>query len=303
MHGVIPRAAGSNPASSASISSFPKISAQSIYKNFGKIKALQAVSFSIHKGELFALLGPNGAGKTTLIKILAGIIPPDKGQVLIDGKDFFKDISTFKKEIGVVPQTINLEPELSLEENLLIHGLIYRMSLKKIKQRIKEVLLFADLLERKKDKVKHLSGGMKRRLLIARALMHEPSILLLDEPTVGLDPQIRRKLWELIKKIQLKGATILLTTHYMEEAEQLADKVAFIHKGKLIVIDTPSNLISSLGQYAIDIYTKEKRTTKYFHSREKAEKELLLYSKENALVTLRRITLEDVFFKYIGSEL
>jgi len=281
----------------------PKISVENISKTFDRIKALKSLSFSIKRGELFALLGPNGAGKTTLIKILAGIIPPDKGKVLIDGKDFFKDISKFKKEIGVVPQTINLEPELNLEENLLIHGLIYKMPFNKIKKQIKKVLLFVDLWERRKHRVKNLSGGMKRRLLIARALMHEPSILLLDEPTVGLDPQIRRRLWELIKKIQLKGATILLTTHYMEEAEQLADRVAFIHKGKLTVIDTPSNLIATLGQYAIDIYTKEKRITKYFQSREKAEKELLLYSRENTLVTLRRITLEDVFFKYIRSEL
>ena len=282
--------------------SSPEITIKSIYKKFGKVEALKGISFSIKQGELFALLGPNGAGKTTLIKILAGIIPPDKGEVLIEGENFFKNLFKFKKKIGVVPQTINLEPELSLEENLLIHGFIYRLSLKKIKDRLKEVLMFVGLFERRKDKVKHLSGGMKRRLLIARALMHEPSILLLDEPTVGLDPQIRRKMWDLIKNIQLKGATILLTTHYMEEAEQLADKVAFIHHGKLIVVDTPQNLISSLGSYAIDIYTKEKRITKYFSSRQEAEKELLWHSKENALVTMRRVTLEDVFLKYIRSE-
>jgi len=283
--------------------SSPEITIKSIYKKFGKVEALKGISFSIKQGELFALLGPNGAGKTTLIKILAGIIPPDKGEVLIEGENFFKNLFKFKKKIGVVPQTINLEPELSLEENLLIHGFIYRLSLKKIKDRLKEVLMFVGLFERRKDKVKHLSGGMKRRLLIARALMHEPSILLLDEPTVGLDPQIRRKLWDLIKKIQLKGATILLTTHYMEEAEQLADKVAFIHQGHLIVVDTPQRLISSLGNYAIDIYTKEKRITKYFVTRKEAEKEFLLHSRSNnALVTIRRVSLEDVFFKYIRSE-
>ena len=283
--------------------SSPEITIKSIYKKFGKVEALKGISFSIKHGELFALLGPNGAGKTTLIKILAGILYPDKGTVLIKNRDFFKNLFEFKKEIGVVPQTINLEPELSVEENLWVHGLIYKMPLRRLKIRLKEELMFAGLFERRKDKVKHLSGGMKRRLLIARALMHEPSILLLDEPTVGLDPQIRRKLWDLIKKIQLKGATILLTTHYMEEAEQLADKVAFIHQGHLIVVDTPQRLISSLGNYAIDIYTKEKRITKYFVTKEEAEKEFLLHSRSNnALVTIRRVSLEDVFFKYIRSE-
>jgi len=197
-----------------------------------------------------------------------------------------------------VPQYINLEPELSLKENLLVHGLIYKMPLSQINTQIKKLLHFVELSHRENDKVKHLSEGMKRRLLIARALMHNPSILLLDEPTIGLDPKIRRKLWDLIKKIQLKGSTVILTTHYMEEAEYLADKVAFINKGKILAVDTPKNLISSIGTYALDIYTQEKRITKYFSSKELAEKQFLEYTNKNVFVTLRRVTLEDVFLKY-----
>jgi ABC-2 type transport system ATP-binding protein len=265
---------------------------------YSEVTALKNVSFSIKEGELFALLGPNGAGKTTTIRIISGLTQPTSGELYIYGKNIFNNPIWAKSQIGLVPQTINLDLELTVEENLFIHGLLYRMPISLIKQRISELLELADLTSRRKTKIKELSGGLRRRVLIIRALMHFPKILLLDEPTVGLDPHIRRKIWHFIKNIQSQGTTILLTTHYMEEAEFLADRVAFIFSGQIIDIDKPQNLIQHLGNYALDVYFHNVTRTFFFKSKEEAEKELLKYSK-NHFVSLRRVNLEDVFLNYM----
>ncbi len=269
-------------------------------KNYGDRKALKGISFQIFKGELFSLLGPNGAGKTTTLRIISGLTTPTSGNIYIFGKDLFEDELWAKRRIGLVPQQINLDLELTVEENLFIHGLLFKMSLKEIKEKIEELLEMADLSERRKSKVKELSGGLRRRLLIVRALMHSPELLLLDEPTVGLDPHIRRKIWSFIKSIQAKGTTILLTTHYMEEAETLSDRVAFINKGEIVAIDTPSNFIKKLGNYAIDIFTDNGINTQFFQTKEEAEETFLKLSQKYNYVSFRKITLEDVFIKLTG---
>ncbi|MGC9017321.1 MAG: ABC transporter ATP-binding protein [Caldimicrobium sp.] len=269
-------------------------------KNYGARKALKGISFQIFKGELFSLLGPNGAGKTTTLRIISGLTTPTSGNIYIFGKDLFEDELWAKRRIGLVPQQINLDLELTVEENLFIHGLLFKMSLKEIKEKIEELLEMADLSERRKSKVKELSGGLRRRLLIVRALMHSPELLLLDEPTVGLDPHIRRKIWSFIKSIQAKGTTILLTTHYMEEAETLSDRVAFINKGEIVAIDTPSNFIKKLGNYAIDIFSDNGINTQFFQTKEEAEETFLRLSQKYNYVSFRKITLEDVFIKLTG---
>lgn len=264
--------------------------------------ALNGINFRVNQGELFSLLGPNGAGKTTTLRILSGLATPTSGDIFIFGQSLHKKELSLKREIGLVPQHTNLDLELTVEENLLIHGLLYHMPMKEIKAKLSELLEFANLKERRKSKVKELSGGLKKRLLIIRALFHSPKILLMDEPTVGLDPHIRRKLWNFIKQIQSKGTTILLTTHYMEEAEILSDKVAFISQGNILRIDTPANFIKSLGEIALDVFTKEGINTYYFKDNREAERMLLKYTKENYYVSLRKTNLEDAFITLTGKE-
>ncbi len=271
---------------------------RNLKKRYGQRLALKGISFSLKEGELFSLLGPNGAGKTTTLRILSGLTSSTEGEVYLFGESLLQNELWAKTKIGLVPQQVNLDLELTVEENLLIHGLLFKMSLREIKKRIDELLELADLKERKNSKVKELSGGLRRRLLIIRALLHQPKILLLDEPTVGLDPHIRRKIWSFIKQIQNKGTTILLTTHYMEEAEVLSDRVAFIVEGQIIDINTPKDFIKRLGEVALDVFANGDMKTLYFKSKSEAEEALVKYSKSSNYVSLRKISLEDVFVKF-----
>ncbi|BAU23042.1 ABC transporter [Caldimicrobium thiodismutans] len=271
-------------------------------KSYGEREALKGISFNLQKGELFSLLGPNGAGKTTTLRILAGLTTPSSGEIKIFGKSLNGNHLWAKTKIGLVPQQINLDLELSCEENLLIHGLLFKMEFSAIRKKTDELLELAGLKDRKKSRVKELSGGLRRRLLIIRALLHSPEILLLDEPTVGLDPSIRRKIWSFIKQIQGQGTTILLTTHYMEEAEVLSDRVAFISQGKIIEIDTPVNFIKGLGEVALDVFSEKGLITYYFKDKKTAESGFLQYSERNNFVSMRKITLEDVFVKLTEKE-
>jgi ABC-2 type transport system ATP-binding protein len=271
---------------------------EGLKKSYKRVHALKGISFEIKRGELFSLLGPNGAGKTTTIRILTGLTKPDEGSIFILGQRLSNNEISAKKLIGYVPQQVNLDVELTVYENLLIHGLLFGMSLREIKERIEELLTLADLADRHSAKVKELSGGMRRRLLIIRALLHRPKILLLDEPTVGLDPHIRRKIWHLIKQIQeKKGASILLTTHYMEEAEYLSDRVAFIFNGNILRVGKPKDLIEELGEFAIDIFTDDEVQTQYFRDRHSAEEKMLELKSKARSIALRRTTLEDVFMR------
>lgn len=268
-------------------------------KRYKTVEALKGVSLSVEAGELFAYLGPNGAGKTTTIRILTGLTRPSGGRALVGGHDVEKEPLMAKRHQGLVPQHINLDAELTVEENLLIHGRLHRMRTDDIRHRIDELLGYVGLDEKRTSPVKRLSGGMKRRLMIARALLHRPGVLFLDEPTVGLDPAIRRRIWTLIKKIQQDGVTVFLTTHYIEEAEFLADRVAFVDEGRIVALDAPRRLMDALGQWAVDTYRENEMDTRYFPDRESAR----LYGEEQPNgYTLRRVNLEDVFLTYTGKK-
>lgn len=213
-------------------------------KNYGKLQVLKDVSFSVKRKSIFAFLGPNGAGKSTTIKILTTILKADSGMVLINGKDPEKESDEVRKNFGIVFQDPSVDEELTAYENLDMHGIFYHVPKKERLKRIEELLKIVELWDRKNELVKNFSGGMKRRLEIARGLLHYPRILFLDEPTVGLDPQTRNHIWNYILKINKReGTTIFFTTHYMDEAERYADSIAIIDRGEIIDIGTTKELI------------------------------------------------------------
>jgi ABC-2 type transport system ATP-binding protein len=224
------------------------IETKDLTRKFGDFTAVKAVNLKVRKGEILGLLGPNGAGKTTTISMLSTILPPSSGSALVAGHDVKKEKDAVRKSIGIVFQDPSLDEELTGFENLDFHGRLYGMPSTKRNQKIMELLEIVDLKDKRNASVKHYSGGMKRRLEIARGLMHQPKVLFLDEPTLGLDPQTRRHIWEHIKKMNEKGVTILLTTHYMEEADFLCDRVAIIDHGEIIALDKPSELKSQVGE-------------------------------------------------------
>ncbi len=223
-------------------------------RKFGVIQALHNIDLEIMQGELFGLLGPNGAGKTTLISILSTIIPAGNGSASVCGYHVGRDQDEVRRCIGIVFQDPSLDEELTGRENLDFHGRLYGMNAALRKERIDEVLQLVDLADRCNDSVKTYSGGMRRRLEIARGLMHTPRVLFLDEPTLGLDPQTRRKIWNYIRELKYSfGITVILTTHYMDEAEQLCTRVAIIDRGKIVALDRPDALKNRLGGDVMDI--------------------------------------------------
>lgn len=269
-------------------------------KSYGKdnkaITAIDGISLKIQRGTVFGLLGPNGAGKTTTIKILTGLSKPDSGKGVIDGLDVVNESLEVKRRIGVVPQENNLDRELTAYENLLIYGMLHNVS--NLRNKIEEKLEMVGLVERKDSIVSHFSGGMQRRLLIARALLTEPEVLFLDEPSIGLDPQIRRHLWDVIRKIKIDGRTVVLTTHYIEEADALCDMVGILSNGKLVAIDTPQNLKRLVGEYVVDVIDDSGRLMQYIcKNKEEAHEKAKEF--QNG-VTIRRSNLEDVFVKLTG---
>jgi ABC-2 type transport system ATP-binding protein len=222
------------------------IKADSLNKQYGNIVAVDDVSFEVQKGETFGLLGPNGAGKTTTIKLLCGLLRPDTGTVTLNGKTD-PSLIEVRLSLGVVPQSLAIYEELSAEDNLRFFGKIYGLSGRRLKERVSNCLEIAGLSERSKERVSKYSGGMKRRLNMVCSLLHEPSILLLDEPTVGVDPQSRNLIFDTIEDIKKQGRTIIYTTHYMEEAQRLCERVAILDHGKILGMDTVENLINRHG--------------------------------------------------------
>ena len=212
-----------------------------VEKIFGATRAVDKLSLKIFDGEVFGLLGKNGAGKTTTIKMLTLLLKPTAGEIFFDGQPI-RDNAAVKNLLGLVPQHLNFDQDLTVEENLELHARLHHLKKIERRERIDELLKFVELEKVRKSFVRELSGGMKRRLLIVRALIHRPKILFMDEPTVALDPQVRRKIWELVKNLKSRGITIVLTTHYIEEAEFLCDRVAILNSGKLVALDTVKNL-------------------------------------------------------------
>ncbi len=222
------------------------ITASALSKQFGSIKAVDGVSFEIPRGQTFGLLGPNGAGKSTTINMIVGLLKPDSGTVTINGQDD-PTRAEVRLQLGNAPQSLSLYEELTAEENLQFYGRLFRLAGSKLTERTDWALEFAMLVERKKDRVATFSGGMKRRLNMAVALIHDPQVVLFDEPTVGVDPQSRNAIFDAIEVLKRDGRTIVYTTHYMEEAERLCDKVAIIDHGKILALDTVGRLIDAHG--------------------------------------------------------
>lgn len=272
---------------------------EGLEKRYKSVYALRGVDLHVPRGELFAYLGPNGAGKTTTIRILAGLTLPTSGKVHLNGVSIHRNGPAARRLVGVVPQSINLDQELTVFENMDIHGRLFGMPGRKRRARIEEMLQYVELSERSRSLVKELSGGLKRRLMIARALVHSPAILFLDEPSVGLDAAVRRRIWGLIRRVQRLGTTIFLTTHYIEEAEFLADRVAFLDQGRIVALDRPRPLMDAVGAWALDRVGEDGIETRYFERVEEARRSA---AERDEGFTLRRVNLEDAFLSLTGKK-
>ena len=229
------------------------IKVKNLTKKFGELFAVNDVSFEIKKGEFTAVLGPNGAGKTTTIKMLTTLLHPTGGEVILNGVDPVKDPFAARRSFGIVFQDPSLDDELTAIENMQLHAVLYNVPAGEKNEKIEKLLKFVDLWDRKDALVKTFSGGMKRRLEIARSLLHEPAILFLDEPTAGLDPQTRNQMWDYVKKLnEEKGMTVLFTTHYMEEAEKYAKRVLIVDHGKVVRDGSPAELAANAGVKSLE---------------------------------------------------
>ena len=221
---------------------------KNLYKNFGNIIAVDGINFEVKRGEVFGLLGPNGAGKSTTISIISTLIPPTKGEILFEGESIFENSKNLRQKLGIVPQDIALYPTLTGYENLRFWGNLYGLKGSQLKKRINEVADIIGLNERLKDKVEKYSGGMKRRLNIGAALLHHPELLIMDEPTVGIDPQSRSHILDTVLKLSAQGMTIIYTTHYMEEAEELCTRICIMDEGKIIASGTKQELVELVNE-------------------------------------------------------
>lgn len=301
------------------------IEVKNLTKKYGELTAVDNISFTVLKGEIFGFLGPNGAGKSTTISMLATLVKPDGGQAVVNGFDVARERNSVRKSIGLVFQDSSLDDKLTAEENLYFHADLYHVEKASFKERLPEVLKLVDLWDRKDHIVKTFSGGMKRRLEIARGLIHYPQVMFLDEPTIGLDPQTRFNIWEYILKLKReKDMTIFMTTHYLNEAEY-CDRIAIIDRGKIVALDTPTNLKKMVGGDIITLAA----TTDLEKLKQEIESKLSLKVKtvDNKLkievtdgdkflpklfselkekiqtVELRKPTLDDVFLSLTGKKI
>ena len=259
-------------------------------------RAVDNLSFEIAQGEIFGLLGPNGAGKTTTIRMLTMQTRKTAGAIQYNGIPMDGNEKAIKAMIGVVPQHINFDMDLTVGQNMELHARLHHMEKKARQARIEELLRYIELEDTVNMSPRQLSGGMKRRLLIARALIHKPRILFMDEPTVALDPQVRHRIWDLIREMAAEGVTVLLTTHYIEEAENLCNRVAIINKGQLVDIDTPASFCQQMGRFAVEWQTDDGRQFKFFDSRQEAAG----FAATLEASHIRRSNLEDVFIELTG---
>ena len=276
------------------------IETRNLTKTFDNFTAVDSLDLKIETGEFFGLLGPNGAGKTTTISLLSTLLLPTKGEILIDGQKLTRNRPDLKRKISVITQEYSMRQDMNMDEIMEYQGRLYFMPRKEIKRRTEELLEFCDLIKFRKRTVRKLSGGMKRKLMVCRALLTDPEILLLDEPTAGMDALSRRQMWNLLRKLNGKNLTILLTTHYMEEAQNLCSRVALMDHGRLEEVSTPSALINSLGNYTVDEFSGDETKIHYFHTREEA---IAYLSGLSGQASLRETTLEDVFVERAGRHL
>lgn len=274
------------------------IKIENLTKRFGERIAVAGIDLEIKSGEIFGLLGPNGAGKTTTVRILTLLSKKKSVSVKICGYDIEKDSERIKELIGVVPQHMSLDQDLTGRENLVLQARLHHLKNKAaMEQRINEILEFVELTDRADDKSRRYSGGMKRRLMIGMALLHKPKMLFLDEPTVGLDPQVRRKMWDLIRKMNEAGMTVLLTTHYIEEADQLCRRVAIMNRGRIIAVDTPQKLKEKVGRVVVEHMEADGMINNFFDNREQAASYV---AGLDSNATVREANLEDVFIELTG---
>lgn len=268
------------------------IELKNLTKKFDTFTAVDHLNLKIETGEFFGLLGPNGAGKTTTISLMSTLLLPTEGEILIDGENLSRKNPGLKRKISVITQEYSMRQDMTMDEVMEYQGRLYFMPRKKIQEKTEELLEFCGLIDFRRRTVRKLSGGMKRKLMVCRALLTEPEILLLDEPTAGMDAISRRQMWNLLRQLNDRNLTILLTTHYMEEAESLCQRVAFMDRGKLEEINEPKRMVEQLGHYAVDLMTPEGLKSQYFRERKEAIEYL---SRVEGQTALRNTTLEDVF--------
>ena len=268
------------------------IELKNLTKKFDTFTAVDHLNLKIETGEFFGLLGPNGAGKTTTISLMSTLLLPTEGEILIDGEMLSRKNPGLKRKISVITQEYSMRQDMTMDEVMEYQGRLYFMPRKKIREKTEELLEFCGLIDFRRRTVRKLSGGMKRKLMVCRALLTEPEILLLDEPTAGMDAISRRQMWNLLRQLNDRNLTILLTTHYMEEAESLCQRVAFMDRGKLEEINEPKRMVEQLGHYTVDLMTPEGLKSQYFRERKEAIEYL---SHVEGQTALRNTTLEDVF--------
>jgi ABC-2 type transport system ATP-binding protein len=277
--------------------SVPAVLTRGLTKDYGALRALAGLDLTVGQGEIYGFLGPNGAGKTTAIRILTGASRPTSGEARVGGVDVLRDPVAAKAHVGVVSQHANVDPDLTVRQNLVVHALLHGMGREARERRIAHLLDFAELSDRAGSLARTLSGGMKRRLTIVRALLHEPRILFLDEPTTGLDPMSRRRMWDLVRAVHADGVSVFLTTHYIEEAETLCARVGILHKGRLIAEGAPRALMAELGDYAVDYVAQGTTSTRNFAGREDA---IAFLGAAGGEGRVRPTNLEDLFLQRTG---
>ena len=265
-----------------------------------KKTAVADLSLQIKSGEIFGLLGPNGAGKTTTLRMLTNLLKPTSGKIFCNGRDFTANPRDMLGNIGVVSQHLNFDRDLTVYENMDLHARLHHLPSTERSRRIDELLDYVELAERRNDNVMKLSGGMQRRLIIARALIHRPRILYLDEPTVALDPQIRRMLHDLFRRLSRDGVTIFITTHYIEEAQSICHRVAIMNHGHIVALDSPAALTKRLGEHAVEWEEDNRRQYRFFDNRMAARQFAATNSAGEVIV--RATNLEDVFIELTGQE-
>jgi lipooligosaccharide transport system ATP-binding protein len=293
------------------------VETKDVIKTYGELRAVDGVSVSIPSGICYALLGPNGAGKSTLSKMIGAMLPSDGGSLSVLGMDPWKKQSDVKARLGVVMQDDTFDEDLDVISNLEIYGRFFWRGGKAFNEKIAALLKFMELNGREKMPIQELSGGMRRRLMIARALLNDPQLLLLDEPTTGLDPQVRHAIWAALRKLKASGITIVLTTHYMEEAAQLADRIGILHKGRLIAEDSPQELIRrNVRKWVLEFDAMKEADAlaalvKDAGAEQHGDRGYIFNDDENSLralmarpdlhgATIRQASLEDVFMKLTG---